>query len=846
MRLILLFAFLLSTTLTLAQQWDVVGTTQFSNNAAEARLAFSPTGEPYVVFADADFNDRTRVMRYDGTVWIDMGLVSNDAAHSQSISFNPNDNSLWVAHSREIENRVFIYRYDGSNWVSRRLSSNLRSYKRHNSHVGLHYIDDGNGPSMNVYGFPLLTANADAVRRSGNLIINNSSNGLGTTVSVGQDNAVSVDRDGNLISNGSNANAFRMEMFNYYSDFSRQTTQTVINNDRSQFYDIVDDRSIVHRRTQNTTTDYLTFFLGITPASSQPINSPNDQGELLSIDKQSDDVTYIAFAKANNEMVIERYDGNWSEMNLPSISTTTNDFFAQVRVNQSNDELYFMYKDGNSMTLLKYTPPPALPRYYVDQNATGDGSGDSWTNAMSSLSDALRFADANTTEIWVAAGTYRAAPNVNVGFEIPANLPGLKIYGGFDGTETSIEQRDLALNETIFSGDAANDDTGVGFTTASRNENAQHVFLIKSNNIEFNGITIADGHADSASSDTHRNSAGIWIDPVVNSFTLKNCTLRNNVAHTAGAGMRVWPRVDFAMDIENSIFDNNLARWAPSIYQLNEATADVTVNIANTLFSNNQARDRGNSFGLTGDIWMRALNPGVFNTTITNCTFANFNSQGTNANLDDHCTIGLSQSGGVQTANIYNTISYNNQAGSGTVKGVGNVSTIRALANSVNVFNSIAEDAFAMATSTSLTSSNDPLFTDAAAKDFTLSTGSPAIDTGDNSFVTSYPTDLLFNQRVYNGNVDMGAYEFDSVPLSLNDSQPVKAALKLYPNPADDSLNIRTTLPVERIELYNALGQRVLYSNNTNIDITSLTSGMYLVQVTLKNSQVLTSKLLKK
>lgn len=70
---------------------------------------------------------------------------------------------------------------------------------------------------------------------------------------------------------------------------------------------------------------------------------------------------------------------------------------------------------------------------------------------------------------------------------------------------------------------------------------------------------------------------------------------------------------------------------------------------------------------------------------------------------------------------------------------------------------------------------NAPLFTDAAAGNFHLQTGSPCIDAGDNDLVTT-PTDLEGKERIVGGGVDMGAYEWVAVPthyVSLNSPQPM-------------------------------------------------------------------------
>ena len=57
---------------------------------------------------------------------------------------------------------------------------------------------------------------------------------------------------------------------------------------------------------------------------------------------------------------------------------------------------------------------------------------------------------------------------------------------------------------------------------------------------------------------------------------------------------------------------------------------------------------------------------------------------------------------------------------------------------------------------------NDPLFVDEPGGDFRLQSDSPCINTGANTYVTS-AVDLDGNQRIVQGTVDMGAYEFQSL-----------------------------------------------------------------------------------
>ena len=90
-------------------------------------------------------------------------------------------------------------------------------------------------------------------------------------------------------------------------------------------------------------------------------------------------------------------------------------------------------------------------RYYVDQLAFGQNNGQSWTDAFQDLHDALALAEAGD-EIWVAKGTYRASASGNrsASFQL---LSGVRLYGGFAGTELDLSERDWTSTPTALDGD---------------------------------------------------------------------------------------------------------------------------------------------------------------------------------------------------------------------------------------------------------------------------------------------------------------------------------------------------------------------------------------------------------
>ena len=99
---------------------------------------------------------------------------------------------------------------------------------------------------------------------------------------------------------------------------------------------------------------------------------------------------------------------------------------------------------------------------YVDDDANGAFTGDSWVNAYKKLQNALAVAVPGD-QIWVAMGIYypdEGATQINNSrSESFLLVNGVAVYGGFNGTETLLSQRSPATNISILSGDIQQDDT---------------------------------------------------------------------------------------------------------------------------------------------------------------------------------------------------------------------------------------------------------------------------------------------------------------------------------------------------------------------------------------------------
>ena len=433
---------------------------------------------------------------------------------------------------------------------------------------------------------------------------------------------------------------------------------------------------------------------------------------------------------------------------------------------------------------------------FVDKNATGSNNGSKWDDAYTNLQDAL---DNYTTgkEIWVAKGTYQPSGSNgrNNTFEITVNRT--KLYGGFAGTESSFNQRDLSVNQTILSGDINDDDTGVSFTGNNRSENLYNVLTVNTLETTIDGFTISGGQADGTTSNT-RNGAGLAYRSTIASFdsnaSLSNVILEDNVSIGNGT-IQGGLRGDLTM--QNLIIRNNLARSATAMFIFG-FNPGLDVTITNCLIDGNTLSDSSIGTASMGIMWFRndgsGTPNGTTNVTLINSTLVNNNNTSNSSNSATLFNVNRNTffNNGPINLKVYNSIFWNNlNANNQVLRSVGNEHATFPNGN-IQVKNSLSFDGFFNVNNTN-TVSSDPLFT--STSDFTLQSGSPAIDAGDSSLVPSDITeDLAGNNRISGTSVDMGAYESSLVQYTLTLNA---IGGSISPNPAggtyDDGTSVTLT-----------------------------------------------------
>lgn len=484
----------------------------------------------------------------------------------------------------------------------------------------------------------------------------------------------------------------------------------------------------------------------------------------------------------------------------------------------------------------------------VDHAATGNNDGTTWINAYTKLEDAIASANSGDS-IWLTEGTYTPSTSArNTYYTI--NKEDLSIFGGFAGTETSLDQRIIGANETILSGDIQGNDSNVvdyisNYSNTSRQDNSYRIINITAtgNNLLLDGLTIADAHNNASATS---KGAAILKEKTVSNLTLKNCKIRDNVARNDNAGLLA----EFilsnttgdrgALIIENCQFINNMSRWATGIYVFVRANTNVDVTVANTLFNGNLVGDLSPAVtGISGSAgWFRVIGDNSdMNLKLYNNTYVNNIDLGTNQmTTTNRAVVAISKVNGTNrslTATVANNIFWANTTTSGLATRA--ITDLNKDPVTVNVYNSIDEEIFNDSSITSTTAISDvnPLFT--STTDFTLQAGSPAIDTGDNSYVFT-TDDLAGNARIFNTTVDLGVFEYGAV-LGVENNVFLKD-FKLYPNPVNSILNIQLAETLEKVEVYSLLGRKVLENNTTKINVSSLSLGVYLLKIYTQDGKI--------
>jgi hypothetical protein len=446
----------------------------------------------------------------------------------------------------------------------------------------------------------------------------------------------------------------------------------------------------------------------------------------------------------------------------------------------------------------------AAIRYVNANTPLVGGAGTSWADAARHINDVLPLAAAGD-EIWVAAGVYYPDRTVLIPFgdgnrdATFAMKSGVKLLGGFVGGESSVSQRNPALNVTILSGDI-----GLTGTNTDNSRTIMTAINVDANAL-VDGFTLTKGYCSDGSSatqgpasmggamfmtgtsmtisqctfDTNWARGGAAIGALDSSPTIQKCVFRHGWGDSRGGAIDFWACPN--PSISDCEFRSNTAYYGGAINANSETGGTiarckfiscVSVNggalsfagfsdtvVSNSLFLKNECKQIS--------FYQTSFNGGAVQnwcagTTFINCVFNSNWANGAGAALYDAGPSGSSST-------TINCTFYNNSSRDGGV-------VASASGHAPNLKNGVlwnnVTSAFngTITVTDSVNGSGGAHFVDADGADniagtddddLRLSPASSWINAGNNSHIPAgVTTDFLGNARIYDGRVDLGAIEW--------------------------------------------------------------------------------------
>jgi len=532
------------------------------------------------------------------------------------------------------------------------------------------------------------------------------------------------------------------------------------------------------------------------------------------------------------------------EINLDMFTVSTPDRFYVAR--HSNIPLFNQYTD--TVNIQRAYRTEVNHDLYVSPNGDDSNSGLNSTQAMKSITKAIHriAADSlNVKTVHVLPGTYSEGVNDQI---LPIPLKSnVNVIGG--GSE----------NTTIFTNVDCSSNLGIII--------ASH----KARNITFGGVKLLEG--------TPSNRVPLYLGNLSHNMHIKDVIVDDFTTYYMGAMYSylfesssfdsliirniTTPESAFQIliaysgSITNSVFENIHSTYTSpdtpgddswSITVVNIWVED-SLNVENCTFRNISVQNNQCTFHISN------TNNGIENVVdvnINNCLFENIRSNagapiifGNNSFGDykvSNCTFynnyGLGGAVGTQGKVVMrNNIFYNpdtphelflyNAHPQSNIIGNLDFDYNSIQGGSSSIYNPDSQNTLSYGVHNL---SSDPMFastTVGSPEYLHLAASSPCINTGtpDTAGLELLPYDLAHNFRIWDSRIDVGCYEFGSIPYVDNDdpftpSLVDRITATNYPNPFNPTTTIAFSLPLSgrtTLDIYNLKGQRVRQLLNANL-----------------------------
>jgi len=259
------------------------------------------------------------------------------------------------------------------------------------------------------------------------------------------------------------------------------------------------------------------------------------------------------------------------------------------------------------------------PIYVGPSGTSSANTGTSWADAFIDLQAAIDFSSTcHNPEIWLREGVYsptearsNSADDRDKTFHIERPL---KIYGGFEGSEDKLDERNIMEHPSVLSGiiNGGSDTVYTVVSMSGSNINEQWVLdglNIQNGKSKGTGFSNVNGGGLDISSSSIRNpiirlckfvdnyasqnGGAIYLSGQSSELTVINCFFENNQAGSQGGAIRL---SGFGSELltDHSTFYNNTASNGGAIYIASDFSNVTDVIIRNSIFWNNTASINGN------------------------------------------------------------------------------------------------------------------------------------------------------------------------------------------------------------------------------------------------------------
>ena len=135
--------------------------------------------------------------------------------------------------------------------------------------------------------------------------------------------------------------------------------------------------------------------------------------------------------------------------------------------------------------------------------------------------------------------------------------------------------------------------------------------------------------------------------------------------------------------------------------------------------------------------------------------------------------------------------------------------------------------------------------------DYSVDECAPVVDAGDDALGTG-SQDYFGNPRYFNV-IDIGAYEAQGSCMNMNmnpwelllQDQEETHSLTIYPNPTNGRITIESSLENLNVSIMDMLGRVIYESSKTEVDMSHLDKGIYLLQLSQNGKFVGMEKIIK-